>query len=275
MTYEQFKAQYDMDKVVATVDDQTVTYGELFQQIELEELLSPGIKDFIVKDDTGVIDEFAKDMVVRKRVYQDAVAAGAKADEDELEAQVFEFTHTNEDITGEQKQQLTEFARFYMTITAYFNNMVTEQDKRAYYEEREHEYIKASVRHILIGFEGRTEAEAKTLADQLTQRIRQGEDMAALATEFTEDPGSKETGGLYENQPVGSWVDEFRQAAIDFEINVVGEPVKTEYGYHVMRVEDRKKYEFAEVEAMLTDILAQEKFKEVEGQFYDRVELTK
>lgn len=111
------------------------------------------------------------------------------------------------------------------------------------YEANKDAYTKASVRHILIGTEKRKPEEALKLANELEARLKKGEDFATLAKQYTDDPGSKETGGLYENADVDQWVPEFKKAALTQPIGQVGAPVKTDYGYHIIRVEARSKNE--------------------------------
>jgi parvulin-like peptidyl-prolyl isomerase len=109
----------------------------------------------------------------------------------------------------------------------------------------------ASVRHILISTEQRKPEEALKLAKDLVARLKKGEDFAKLAKEYTDDPGSKETGGLYADADVSQWVPEFKQAALTLPIGQISDPVKTDYGYHVMKVENRKQKSFDEVKDQL------------------------
>ncbi|MFF0830575.1 peptidylprolyl isomerase [Brevibacillus sp. NPDC003359] len=109
----------------------------------------------------------------------------------------------------------------------------------------------ASVRHILISTEKRTPEEALKISNDLVSRLKKGEDFAKLATEFTDDPGSKESGGLYENADVTQWVPEFKEASLNQKVGEVGPPVKTDFGYHIIKVENRKEKTFDEMKEQL------------------------
>ncbi|USG65911.1 peptidylprolyl isomerase [Brevibacillus ruminantium] len=111
----------------------------------------------------------------------------------------------------------------------------------------------ASVRHILVSFEKHNNNQEETLqvANELVARLKKGEDFAKLATENTDDPGSKETGGLYADADVTQWVPEFKEAALKLPLNQISDPVKTDYGYHIMRVESRKEKTFDEMKKQL------------------------
>ncbi|AWX53703.1 MULTISPECIES: peptidylprolyl isomerase [Brevibacillus] len=109
----------------------------------------------------------------------------------------------------------------------------------------------ASVRHILISTEKRTPEEALKISNDLVARLKKGEDFAKLATEFTDDPGSKQSGGLYENADVTQWVPEFKEASLTQKVGEVGPPVKTDFGYHIIKVENRKEKTFDEMKEQL------------------------
>lgn len=78
-------------------------------------------------------------------------------------------------------------------------------------------------------------------AESVLQRVKNGEDFAALAKEFSEDPGSKDKGGLYEGITQGQFVPEMEAAALALEPGqTVPNLVETQYGYHIVRLEDKK-----------------------------------
>lgn len=89
----------------------------------------------------------------------------------------------------------------------------------------------ASVRHILV----EEEAKANEILDEFNASDKTAETFGKLATKYTTDGGSKETGGLYENFGKGEMVAEFENWAFD-EARVTGDVgiVKTTYGYHIM-----------------------------------------
>jgi parvulin-like peptidyl-prolyl isomerase len=121
---------------------------------------------------------------------------------------------------------------------------VTEEDIRKAYQEETAGDKTASVRHILLLTQGKTEAEkaeARKKIEDILVKAKAGEDFAALAKQFSEDPGSKDNGGLYENFGRGQMVKPFEDAAFSVPIGQISGVVETSYGYHIIQVVDRKK----------------------------------
>ncbi|NGQ96476.1 foldase [Brevibacillus sp. SYP-B805] len=145
---------------------------------------------------------------------------------------------------------------------------ITDAELQKQYDQADKaQFTTASVRHILISTESRKPEEALKLANELIARIKKGEDFAALAKQYSDDPGSKEEGGLYKDADVNQWVPEFKNAALTLPIGQVSEPVKTDYGYHVMRVEDRKVKSFAEAKDQMRQQALETKYGEfVQGE---------
>ena len=101
----------------------------------------------------------------------------------------------------------------------------------------------ATVRHILLTTEGKNEAEKeevrKKMADILTE-ARSGADFAELAKQHTDDPGSRDKGGLYEDFGRGKMVKPFEDAAFTVPVGEISDIVETSYGFHIIKVENRK-----------------------------------
>ena len=126
---------------------------------------------------------------------------------------------------------------------------VSEADVKTFFTshpERFNQPELVTVRHILVtvkkaeGQPGLTDAEAKARIAKIQGEIKKGAKFDALAKKYTDDPGSKESGGLYADQDPSGWVPEFGAAARTQTIGKVGAPVKTMFGYHLIKVEGRK-----------------------------------
>ena len=97
------------------------------------------------------------------------------------------------------------------------------------------------VRHVLIQTnEVRDELQAKELINQLHQRALAGEDFAELAKEYSDDPGSGASGGDLGWVSSGKMVPEFENAMNNLATGAISEPVKSQFGWHILEVLERR-----------------------------------
>ena len=154
---------------------------------------------------------------------------------------------------------------------------VTDEDIQAYYEENEAQFEQPAsreVRHILV----KTQAKA----NQIHRQLENGADFAKLAREFSEDPASAKEGGNFTAQK-GATVAPFDEVAFELETGELSDPVKTQFGWHVIEavadVEDAATQELAEVEEQISTTLLEEKknarinewVQELKDRFADQV----
>lgn len=102
----------------------------------------------------------------------------------------------------------------------------------------------ASVRHILLRTEGKSSQEKQNIYEQMEQilnRAKNGEDFSLLARTYSEDPGSRDRGGLYQDFARGEMMRSFEYAAFNVPIGEISGIVETPYGYHILKVLERKK----------------------------------
>lgn len=98
------------------------------------------------------------------------------------------------------------------------------------------------VRHILIGTQqGLADSIAKNRIDSIENAIRGGADFKAMVTQYSDDPGSKSTGGEYEITPATPFVKEFKDFAFDGSKGQM-KVVKTQFGYHLIEILEQKNF---------------------------------
>ena len=118
---------------------------------------------------------------------------------------------------------------------------VTEEGLRQYYEqvapERFQDPERRRARHILIE-SGTDDAAAKKKADDVFAQAKAGADFAKLATQYSDDPGSKAQGGELGWATRESFVKPFADALFAMQVGEVKGPVKTQFGYHVIQLEE-------------------------------------
>ena len=99
------------------------------------------------------------------------------------------------------------------------------------------EQIRAS--HILFKTEGKDEAAVKKQAEAVLAKVKAGGDFAALAKQYSED-GSKDAGGDLDYFGRGAMVKEFEDAAWALEIGKTTDLVKSQFGFHIIKLTDKK-----------------------------------
>ena len=118
---------------------------------------------------------------------------------------------------------------------------VTEEGLKKYYDETAAERNAVPERrkaaHILIET-GSDDAAASKKAEAILARARAGEDFAKLAREFSDDPGSRAAGGDLGWAPKEAYVQPFSEALFAMSKGEIRGPVKTQFGYHIIRLED-------------------------------------
>jgi parvulin-like peptidyl-prolyl isomerase len=107
----------------------------------------------------------------------------------------------------------------------------TEEDAQQELEEFPLEWTEVCAAHILVA----TADEAA----EVESRLAGGEDFAVVATEVSTDPGSGANGGDLGCSPPSQYVAEFAEATMAAEIGVPTEPIETQFGFHIIKVESR------------------------------------
>lgn len=100
------------------------------------------------------------------------------------------------------------------------------------------EQVRAS--HILLKTEGKDDAEVKTKAEDVLKQAKAGADFAELAKKYTEDESGQSNGGDLDYFPKGRMVPEFDAVAFTLEPGQISDLVKTQFGYHIIKVTDKK-----------------------------------
>jgi len=148
--------------------------------------------------------------------------------------------------------QLRIFPEFilqsYMLRELQRRTSVSDDEIRRYYEEHKNEFEQVRARHILfstrpIARDGNPPPDKEAVrrkAREVLRRARAGEDFAALAREFSDDPGSKDKGGDLDFFGRGRMVREFEEAAFSLQPGQISDLIETSYGFHIIKVEARR-----------------------------------
>lgn len=253
----------------------TARYGREFEQIPAEQraLIEPQIQQMVMGE-----------LIEKKLLLGAADKADIKVTPEEIDGILKEISKQLPEGTTLEKyaetvgisldrvrRQITEDSKvqkLYEQITA----DVPQTDPAAvkkYFEEHSDEFQQnesVDAAHILIGTEGITDAGQLATKEKIAKELRtelvakKGENFAEMAKLHSDCPSKAQGGDLGEFER-GQMVKEFEDAAFSQEVGTIGEVVKTPFGFHIIRVNERKeakKLAFNEVEKDLTEKLQKE-----------------
>jgi peptidyl-prolyl cis-trans isomerase D len=199
------------------------------------------VKQEFVKRNTKVKFEYAV-------LSQDDIRKGLHPTEDELKAFYTRNKATyNNTIPEKRRIQYVMLDKTRLMSEA----QVSPEDLRAYYNEHQDQYRvpeEVKVSHILIktpaaGADGKADekgvAEAQKKAENILKQLKAGAKFEDLAKKYSEDPGSGKQGGELGWIGRGRTVPEFEKAAFSLPIGQLSDLVKSSYGFHIIRVEEK------------------------------------
>jgi peptidyl-prolyl cis-trans isomerase D len=155
------------------------------------------------------------------------------------------------------------------------NVVVDEAQVNDYYEEnialfRTEAERRAS--HILISTDELSDSEALEIVTELKVRINAGDDFAVLAGEYSADPGSAAMGGDLGWSTTGVFVPEFEAALLELQQDEVSAAVKTQFGYHIIKLTDLRPGAERSLDDVRESLVAELARDEAENRFYAQSE---
>ena len=227
------------DTVVLTIGDEKVTAGEIEHMIDM---IPPQYRERMRSNPAGR-RQFAENVIRMKVMAQ-------------------EGRRRKLEDTPEYKNQLA-FEGEQLLAQEYYKSLVSttkvdEAAARKYYDEHKSEYQEVKASHILIRFKGSgvplkkdqkelTEEEALAKAQEIRKKLVDGADFATLAKAESDDKASAEKGGDLGTFGHGRMVAPFEKVAFTIPVGELSEPVKSQFGYHIIKVESRQDKTFVEV----------------------------
>ncbi|MFA4840061.1 MAG: peptidylprolyl isomerase [Candidatus Neomarinimicrobiota bacterium] len=233
-----------------------ISAGEVFQMIQdnfgkravqLKTLDVDRVKD-IIKQNALVIAE-------KKLLFNEAKLAKMIATEAEVDSfmnmQMAQFGGKEKFMQGLQENDISmeavrEDVVSSLSINRFLEDTLTEASKvneddikKAYSEDKS-----ASVRHILFLTQGKPDSAKKMIrakAEEVLKLAKSGGNFEKLVKQYSEDPGSKDNGGLYKDFERGQMVKPFEDAAFLTPIGQISDVVETNFGFHIIKVIDQKK----------------------------------
>jgi parvulin-like peptidyl-prolyl isomerase len=246
----------DDNNVIVKTKDFDITTAEIFKNLEanmgnrvyqMRQLDTLKIKDTVKKN--------AKEIAEKKLLFKKAFRNGLIVTDAEVDSimglhygqaggeENFVQQLKNNEISFEHvKNDIREGLLIQKYLNEKFLEVATVSESEI--EENYDRDKTATVRHVLLMTQGKSEEEKKEIykkMQSILEEARSGADFSELAKKYSEDPGSKDKGGLYENFARGKMVKSFEDSAFSVPVGEISDIVETRYGYHIIKVIDRQK----------------------------------
>lgn len=253
------------EEVVASLKGKNIVSEDLFEEMKN-------------KYGTTVLVNMIDEYIVSKEVKNnDEAKESAKAQLDSLkqqyESQSMDFKTVLSNYGYNSEDQLLDEmiveANKEIVAKKYIRKAISDDEINKYYEDEI--YGDYNAKHILIKADTNDDAskeeqekaleKAKKKAEEVITKLNNGEKWDDLVKKYSDDEGSKDDKGLIENFTKGDVVDEFFDAVLNLKDNeYTKEPVKSQYGYHViLRVSASKKPSLKESKSTILDSLVKDK----------------
>ena len=219
------------EDIVAKLNGKVITADELYSELKTQggrSILTSMIDEYILDKEYKTTDEMKKTAEATVKSYKSSYGDSYKT---------FLSNYGISD-DNELKEILIQQTKQEKVVEAYIKKNITDSEMKSYYDSNIKGDIKAS--HILISVDEDASDEdkekAKKKAEEIIEKLKNGEDFAKLAKKYSDDDESKKDGGNLGYFNTGDMVEAFEEAAYNLSVDeYTTEPVETTYGYHIIK----------------------------------------
>ena len=275
--------------VIATVNGEKILRLSFNKRLNVFRRMNQEVTDTVKMQ---IVDQLTKKILLKQFVEKQEVSASADDIKAEIEKIKF-FLQNNPankdkpldeilETQGSSVTELEEEVSRALALSKYLESSVTDADKMSYFDANKDAFNGAKVKasHVLIDTRNlKTEAELKEAKDKIDivkVQIDKGADFAEMAKKYSSCPSAENGGDIGFFQRKGSIVEEFAVVAFAMEVGEISEPVKTQFGYHIIMVtekEDGKEVNYADVSDMVDFVYMQLKTESLLKELHDKAEI--
>jgi len=205
---------------------------------------------------------------VKEAALADPAAFARRYADMHLLAQLAESRRLDQD--ADVRQQLAWVREGVLANAArddlYRRAQVSDEAAKRYYDAHKGDFIDYTLQHVVIRYHGAeiasrtgqkdmTESEARAEAEKLRGEVMQGKDFAELVQSYSDDDDSKAEGGVLPETASRNLLPEIAQGIAGLKENEVSQPIKTRYGYHLVRMLKRSDNGFEDAKPHVVIVL--------------------
>jgi len=286
--------QKPADKKIASVNGVAITQAELNREMDMQvDRLARQGRQLTDQQKAQLEKDMLESIIEREVLYQQSLKSGIQIKDQTVDDQLAtikkrfpseqEFSNALKRMNLTEKEVKSQIKRG-LAIRRLIDEQVarkiviSDADTRAYYDAhpqmfKQPEQVKAS--HILIKVtpdaDDAQKATARKKIEEIQQKLKNGGDFAALAKEYSEGPSGARGGdlGFFRH---GQMVKPFENAAFGLEPGQVSDVVTTRFGYHLIKVTEKKPAKtlaYSEVKDKIGERLKQQKIEKQAGEYID------
>lgn len=235
--YSKVEDLRDNNKTFVTINDEEISHEQFYQMYDLYASM--------MSMNQNLSSELTNLFVIDNIISKELSEANQEVTKDEIDAEVQKYIErlggqseyykylsvlgTTEDLVRkniENSLKSTKHKNHYIQ-----NLELTDEELNEYYEQNKNNIDNVVARHILTDDED--------TAYQAIERLNNGEDFATVANDLSKDTAANQNGGDLGNVTRQGFDSDFVDAAFELEENTISEPVKTQFGYHVIEVTEK------------------------------------
>ncbi len=275
--------------VIATVNGEKIIRKDFERRLDVFKRLNQDVTRPVKMQ---IVDQLTKRMLLKQFVEGKNIEVGNDEIQEELEKITY-FLQNNpnntdkslEEILKTQGSSITELeeeVRRTLALSKYLEKTVSDDDKKNYFNANKDAFNGARVKasHVLIDTRSmKKEAEleeARKMIEVVKAEIDKGADFADMAKKYSNCPSAGKGGDIGFFQRKGSIVEEFAKVAFGMDAGEISDPVKTQFGYHIIKVTEKEEGQdvsYEEVTDMVDFVYMQMETENILKELYEKAKI--
>lgn len=275
--------------VIAKVNDEKIIRKDFDRRLNVFRRLNQNVTRPVKMQ---IVDQLTKKLLLKQFIEEKNIEVDKDEIQEELE-KIKYFLQNNPNNTdksleeilenqGSNVVELEDEVKRTLALSKYLESTVNDDDKKNYFNANKNAFNGARVKasHVLIDTRGmKTEdelEEAERMIKVIKMEIDKGADFAEMAKKYSNCPSADKGGDIGFFQRKGSIVEEFAKVAFEMNVGDISDPVKTQFGYHIIKVTEKENGQdvsYEDVSDMVDFVYMQMKTEDLLKELHDKAKI--